>query len=93
MREYVVQITQSYGQDDNGQDCLLHQGGKLPESFLNNLRFAGLISVHAPIFPVYLSFDILPPLSLDTSSLEWAESLANRMRSFGYLAEVKPLEE
>ena len=67
----------------------LPDGGTSP--ILDCLRYAGLVKVHNPTPLGFACFDILPPSNID--SREWAERNADRMKSFGFIAEAAPKSE
>jgi hypothetical protein len=86
IKYYVVRVVQTMTPEGD----FLHEGHALG-SFIECLRYAGLIDVHEtdPEGLTTLCFDIRPPNSVD--SKVWAEMNAKRMQSFGYNAVAAPL--
>lgn len=84
---YCVRIVQTH--TDDGTEC--YEGGNLG-TFVECLRHAGLVTVHQtqgrPYSLTSLVFDLECPHK--TGSKEWAEQVAERMQSFGFLAAAAP---
>lgn len=85
-KQYVVRVVQTHDDELKEQN----EGGVISDSFLDCLRYAGLVTVHDVDLHGLTSscFDIRCPSGLDSKM--WAEGLAARMQSFGFNAVVAP---
>lgn len=86
-KKYVVRVVQTHTPDGTE----VYEGDPLG-SFIECLRYAGLVTVHQesvrPDSLTSLCFDIHCPHGL--KSKPWSEMNAERMRSFGYNAVSAP---
>lgn len=82
-KEYVVRVVQTHTPE--GQE--LYEGDNVG-SFVECLRYAGLVTIHPTDTLTSLCFDIHCPHGLE--SKPWSEMNAKRMQSFGYNAVSAP---
>jgi hypothetical protein len=88
-RQWVVRVVQT----ETPEGDHVNEGGIIDGSFIESLRYAGLITEHEtdPYGLTTVCFDIRCPHGLDSKT--WAEMNAERMRSFGYNAVAAPSTE
>lgn len=96
-KEYVVRIVQT--EPDKERDIIdriFDNPPVIPHSFIESLRYAGLITVHE-VDPNGLTtdcFDLICPnlhgRDYERQSKVWAEQNAERMRTFGFNAVCAP---
>lgn len=85
-KEYVVRVVQTM--NDKGSD--MNEGGVIDYSFLESLRYAGLVTLHdvGNNSLTTVCFDLRCPHGLNSKA--WSEQNAARMQSFGYNAVSAP---
>jgi len=100
-RQYVVRVVQTHTPATNPDDSYvvqaasqeINEGGIIDDSFLECLRYAGLVRVHQ-VDPHGLTtrcFDLVCPAGNESDI--WAERVAQKMQSFGYNAVKAPSTE